>query len=193
MTGVQTCALPIFAPWQAGLSEKEGRHWREDLPFTFDAPAGWTEAPALVRSLALLDAWVRSDKTSAPWLGFPVMLARMGLTTRPLPCLVLGDPGQRFAVGPRPALLKRLFRQLRRAAEDRRTIVASLRKYETQAGLLAEKADIKDKGEALALKKTIANAADSLEKVTRESTTMDGRLQGDCQSLLLKITPALGK
>ena len=63
----------------------------------------------------------------------------------------------------------------------------------TQAGLLAEKADIKDKGEALALKKTIANAADSLEKVTRESTTMDGRLQGDCQSLLLKITPALGK
>jgi hypothetical protein len=82
---------------------------------------------------------------------------------------------------------------LRRAAEDRRTLVASLRKYETQAGLLAEKADIKDKGEALALKKTIANAADSLEKVTRESTTMDGRLQGDCQSLLLKITPALGK
>jgi hypothetical protein len=29
--------------------------------------------------------------------------------------------------------------------------------------------------------------------VTRESTTMEGRLQSDCQSLLLKITPALGK
>jgi hypothetical protein len=82
---------------------------------------------------------------------------------------------------------------LRRAMEDRRTLVASLRKYEAQAGQIAEKADIKDKGEALALKKTIANAADSLEKVTRESTAMDGRLQGDCQSLLLKITPALGK
>lgn len=82
---------------------------------------------------------------------------------------------------------------LRRALEDRRTLVASLRKYEGQAGQLAEKAELKDKGEVLSLKKTIANAADSLEKVTRESTTMDGRLQGDCQSLLLKITPALGK
>lgn len=82
---------------------------------------------------------------------------------------------------------------LRRAPEDRRTLVTALRKYETQAGQIAEKADIKDKGEALALKKTIGNAADSLEKVTRESTAMDGRLQGDCQSLLLKITPLLAK
>ena len=82
---------------------------------------------------------------------------------------------------------------LRRAAEDRRTLVTNLRKYETQAGQIAEKADAKDKNEALALKKTIANAADSLEKVNRESTTMESRLQGDCQSLLLKITPALGK
>lgn len=92
--------------------------------------------------------------------------------------------------GPRARLT---WAMLRRAPEDRRTLVASLRKYETQAGQIAEKADIKDKGEALSLKKTIANAADSLEKVTRESTTMEGRLQGDCQSLLLKITPALGK
>ncbi len=42
----------------------------------------------------------------------------MGLTDRPLPCLVAGDPGQRFAHGPRPALLMRLLKQLRRAAED---------------------------------------------------------------------------
>jgi DNA-binding transcriptional regulator YhcF (GntR family) len=82
---------------------------------------------------------------------------------------------------------------LRRSAEDRRTVVTALRKYESQAGQLAEKADLKDKGEALSLKKTIANAADSLEKVTRESTTMDGRLQGDCQALLLKITPFIGR
>ena len=92
--------------------------------------------------------------------------------------------------GPRARLT---WAMLRRAAEDRRILVASLRKYEAQAGQIAEKADIKDKGEALSLKKTIANAADSLEKVTRESTTMEGRLQSDCQSLLLKITPALGK
>jgi ribosomal protein S5 len=58
---------------------------------------------------------------------------------------------------------------------------------------MAEKPDFKDRNEALALRKTIANAADALEKVTRESATMESRLQGDCQSLLLKITPALGK
>jgi len=82
---------------------------------------------------------------------------------------------------------------LRRTPEDRRILVANLRKYESQAGQMAEKPDFKDKNEALALKKTIANAADALEKVTRESATMESRLQGDCQSLLLKITPALGK
>jgi hypothetical protein len=60
------------------------------------------QAPALVRALTLLDAWARCDRTSGPWLAFPIVVARMGLTTRPLPCLVLGDPGQRFAIGPAP-------------------------------------------------------------------------------------------
>lgn len=75
-----TDPFAALAPWQAVLSEKEGRHWREGLPFTFDPPVGWTEAPALVRALTLHDAWVRSDKTSVPWLAFPIVLARMGLT-----------------------------------------------------------------------------------------------------------------
>lgn len=105
-------------PWRVQLAARGERHWREDLPFTFDPPAGWAEAPALVRALALLDAWAHHDGTLAPWLAFPVILRRMGLTERRLPCLVAGDPGQRFAQGPRPALLKRLLKQLRRSAED---------------------------------------------------------------------------
>lgn len=74
---LETAADPFaaLAPWQARLSEKEGRHWREGLPFTFDAPAGWTEAPALVRALALLDAWVRHDKTIAPWCRLPKLMS----------------------------------------------------------------------------------------------------------------------
>ena len=107
-----------FEPWRARLAEKEGRHWREDLPFSFDPPAGWDEAPALARALALLDDWARADKTIAPWLAFPVTLYRMGITMSPLPCLVAGDAGQRFALDPRHALLKRLLKQLRRSAED---------------------------------------------------------------------------
>ena len=107
-----------YALWRATLGEPAGRHWREDLPFTFDLPEGWGEAPALARALALLDAWARADKSIAPWLGFPAVLRRMGITTSPLPCLVAGDAGQRFALDPRPALFKRLLKQLCRSAED---------------------------------------------------------------------------
>lgn len=106
-----------FEPWCERLAEKAGRHWREDLPFTFDPPTGWEEAPALVRALTLLDAWARADRTIAPWLAFPVVLHRMGITTRALPCLIAGNPGQRFALDARPALLKRLLKQLTRSAE----------------------------------------------------------------------------
>ncbi|MFD2138673.1 hypothetical protein ACFSLT_31475 [Novosphingobium resinovorum] len=117
---LETAGAPFSAlePWRNRLAEKEGRHWREDLPFSFDLPAGWDEAPALARALALLDDWARRDRTITPWLAFPMVLRRMGLTQRTLPCLVMGDPGQRFVQGDRPALLKRLLKQLRRSAED---------------------------------------------------------------------------
>lgn len=42
----------------------------------------------------------------------------MGITASPLPCLVAGDAGQRFALDPRPALFKRLLKQLCQSAED---------------------------------------------------------------------------
>jgi hypothetical protein len=107
-----------FDNWQNTLVEAPGRHWREDLPFTFDPPHGWKEAPALARALTLLDAWARSDRTSAPWLAFPVTLRRLGITQTALPCLVAGDAAQRFALEARPAMFKRLLKQLRRLAED---------------------------------------------------------------------------
>lgn len=115
----QTTGDPFaaYSPWRARLADRADRHWREDLPFTFDPPTGWSEAPALVRAFTVLDAWVRADGSFAPWLAFPLLLQRMGITTSPLPCLVAGDPGQRFALDPRPALLKRLLKQLRRSAE----------------------------------------------------------------------------
>ncbi|WP_145206797.1 hypothetical protein [Sphingobium sp. B2] len=116
----QTTGTPFdaYGPWLARLAEPEGRHWREDLPFTFDPPAGWREAPVLVRALTLLDAWALTDRSSAPWLGLPIVLRRIGITASPLPCLVAGGPGQRFALDPRTAVLKRLCKQLRRSAED---------------------------------------------------------------------------
>ncbi len=117
---LETAGDPFSAlePWRIRLAENDGRHWREDLPFSFDPPQGWAEAPALARALALLDTWARADRTIAPWLAFPVVLYRMGITASALPCLVAGDAGQRFALDPRPALLKRLLKQLRRSADE---------------------------------------------------------------------------
>lgn len=110
--------LDDFPTWAAQMMERSGRHWRENLPFTFDAPLGWNEAPSLVRALTLLDHWVRVDRSKAPWLALPTILGRMDLTTSSLPCLVAGDPGQRVLQGPRPALLKRLLKQLTRASQE---------------------------------------------------------------------------
>lgn len=107
-----------YEPWLALLAEPDGRHWSDGLPFTFDPPQGWREAPALVRALHLLDASSRADRTSAPWLAFPLTLRRIALTRCALPCMVLGEPAQRFASDPRPVLLKRLLKSVRRQAED---------------------------------------------------------------------------
>lgn len=217
---LETAADPFaaLAPWQAGLSEKEGRHWREDLPFTFDAPAGWTKAPALVRALTLLDAWARCDRTSGPWLASPIVVARMGLTTRPLPCLVLGDPGQRFAIGPRPALLKRLLKHLRRAAEDglvqldrledhaRRTAAAIAR--ERRPGLLADLGRLTLTQPCLAARTlapllglTISGAGKLLERATRLGLLVETSGRATWRSYLARdvaltlglIAPPLGR
>ncbi len=146
----QTMGEPFeaYQPWLVRLTEAEGPHWREDLPFTFDPPESWGEAPALVRALTLLDAWARVDRSAAPWLAFPVILRRIGITKAPLPCLVAGDAGQRFALDPRPALLKRLLKQLSRLASDGLTRLERLEQVsrhgaaaicgERRPGMLAE-------------------------------------------------------
>lgn len=107
-----------YESWAALLTEPDGRHWADGLPFTFDPPAGWREAPALIRALHLLDAAARADRTVAPWLAFPMTLRRIGLTRTALPCMVPGDAAQRFAMDPRPVLLRRLLRTVRKQAED---------------------------------------------------------------------------
>lgn len=131
----QTNSTPFeaYMPWRARLAEPAGRHWAEDLPFSYDPPTGWGEAPTLVRALSLLDAWARADGTLAPWLAFPLILRRFGITQTPLPCLVAGDPGQRFAIDPRPALLKRLLKQMCRAAETGLETLDRLEEYARRA------------------------------------------------------------
>lgn len=86
------------------------------------------------------------------------------------------------------AKAKAVWAMLRRAPEDRKAMVTMLRKYEVMAGELAEKPEAKSsRNDNLALKKTFQNAAESIEKVNRETLIMDLRLANDCQSVLGKL------
>jgi len=133
--------LASYTPWLTRLLEPDGRHWQEDLPFTFDPPAGWSEAPRLARALTLLDSWAQADHTFIPWLSFPATLRRLGICENTLPCLVIGDPAQRFATTHRADLLKRLLKVLRTAADDGVKRLAALEDVtrRTAAALLTQR------------------------------------------------------
>jgi hypothetical protein len=84
---------------------------------------------------------------------------------------------------------KATWAMLRRAPDDRKVMVTMLRKYEAMAAELAEKPDAKaSRNENLALKKHLQNAAESIEKVNRETLIMELRLSNDCQTLLSHLT-----
>lgn len=80
---------------------------------------------------------------------------------------------------------KATWAMLRRAPDDRKVMVTMLRKYEVMAAELAEKPDARSsRNENLALKKHLQNAAESIEKVNRETLVMELRLSNDCQKIL---------
>lgn len=107
-----------YPDWIRSLGQPKSRHWRDDLPFTFDTPASWGEAPPLIRALTMLDIWSRKDSTAKVWLRFPHLLAGMGLTATPLPCLVIGDASLRTLYGARERQLKRLLKAVQSSAAE---------------------------------------------------------------------------
>jgi hypothetical protein len=83
---------------------------------------------------------------------------------------------------------KPVWMMLRRATDDRKAVLAALRKYETIAGELAEKPEGKaTKVEILTFKKAVGLAIESIEKVSRDSSTIESRLQSDCKALLNQL------
>lgn len=87
------------------------------------------------------------------------------------------------------AKMKIAWMILRRAPEDRKAIVACLRKYEVIAGELAEKTESKTiKSDALVVKKIISNVAEDIEKISRETMTMEAKFQNDCQALIGRMS-----
>lgn len=77
---------------------------------------------------------------------------------------------------------------LRRATEDRRSVVAALRRQDASAAELYERLQDKTaRGDIAVFRKAVTTLADSLEKVTRDSTTMESSLTGDAQAVLSKL------
>jgi hypothetical protein len=77
---------------------------------------------------------------------------------------------------------------LRRSTADREAMKAIFDKYAKMASDLAEKPELKaSKGELVVLKKALENCAESIGKVTRETTAVEVRLQTDCRALLTLV------
>ena len=110
--------LDGFAAWQDDLGNRRGWDAPEALPQFAHLSGPWAGVPVLARALALLDAHARDDGSATPWLALPLTLCRLGVTRRPLPCLVIGDASQRVRSEPRAALLMRLLKHMRGAADD---------------------------------------------------------------------------
>ncbi len=77
---------------------------------------------------------------------------------------------------------------LRRASDDRRAIVAALRRQDAAAAELSDRLQDKtSKGESAVFRKAVTTLADGLEKVTREASTMEAGLTGEAQAVLAKL------
>ncbi len=80
---------------------------------------------------------------------------------------------------------KPVWMMLRRSPVDREAMKAMFLKYAKEAGELAEKPEGKaSKSDLLVIKKALENCADSTSRVTRETTSVEARLQSDCRTLL---------
>lgn len=73
--------------------------------------------PTLLRALSAVDIAAREDGSIKPWLSLPAVLAELKLTSCPIPSLVVGDFGQRYAREPRLVVARRLLAQLAAISE----------------------------------------------------------------------------
>lgn len=105
-----------YRPWTERLSANTSGHWNVALPFTA-TPSASADGPPLCAAVEILHQWAHADSSIAPWLGLPELIYGMGLSDRPLPCLVVGDRGlrQHGIVQPAAAAL-RILRGLTKAA-----------------------------------------------------------------------------
>ncbi len=89
-----------FEEWEKQLYGMPQTGWREVVPGPFDLPTNWEHTPRLIKSLCLLQAWVRHDHSQRAWLQLPVLLHQMKVTSEILPCLVVGHGGSRLTCSP---------------------------------------------------------------------------------------------
>lgn len=148
----------LLDTWRKSLIAPRTLHWREDLPFRFDAPDDWDERPALLRALELTARHARAIPGPAAWLALPRLLFALGLTQTPLACLVTGDKMLRLSPAGSVDALPRMMKRLERAAVealDRLKTSEALRQRtqtilatETRPGMLREAVALMSRGMA---------------------------------------------
>ena len=104
-----------FDPWLIRL-QAQGRHWAEDLPFTVAQAPDRPRPPALLRTLSLLSEYLRAERSLDAWLSVPILLHRLGVTERPLPCLVAGDRRLIHPLRDMAPTWRRILRELEESA-----------------------------------------------------------------------------
>lgn len=80
------------------------------------------------------------------------------------------------------------WQMLRVSAEDRKALSSRLRKYESLAGELADRAEKTEaKRDALVLRKLLGDVAASFERISKDNNTQEDKLKADCQTLLARL------
>lgn len=182
--------LTALVTWQRSLASAARRHWREIIPLTIDVPEDWRERPALLRALEVTGRHARADRSDRPWLDSPALLASLGLTATPLPCLVVADKALRLAPRDRAAIVPRYLKSLIRGAElglervaeleaDRRRaaqVVAQTRRpagFVSLLGLLRHRPMVTPLGLARALKLTVSGAGKLLNRAAAKGLVVE--------------------
>ncbi len=113
-----------FEPRRRQLTDGRSQHWREGLGALVTPDPDYA-GPRLIRAPQALRQISMADRSIETWLELPLMLARMGLTQTPLPCLVVGEKRLRFGQHAEDALLRRLLKALGEAAVSGRARLES--------------------------------------------------------------------
>lgn len=157
-------ASGTYAEPKAAETEKSSKTSRNNKDSGRDRPS-WERDPA---------GQARENQLKADWEKGRALLTCLGYVR------TLSEGGYKGRLA---------WQFLRANAEDRKSLAGRLRKYESLAGELADRADKPDaKRDALVLRKLLGDVAASFERISKENNTQEEKLKSDCLALLNRLS-----